>query len=1050
MSRTRWFLLAYACSGLAGLIYEVAWARLLTLYMGHTTAATSTVVAAFMGGLALGAALGGRRAIHLSPRQALLGYAALEGVVVLTALAIPFELRALTPVLQWAYRDGAGGAFFPSVRMIACLLILLPPTLALGATFPLAVRWFAAAPARSRGAGGVLYAVNTAGAAAGALASGFFLIPAIGATGTTLSGVAASAAAIVLVVWIARHESGERAVAPARAQRSTRGAAPKATAATGRPWLAAVVVTCTGFATFLYEITWARVFSTLIGPSTYAFAATLTGLIAGVAVGSAFGAVLARRTTKPALWLAVALGAVAMVATLTSSYAGTEFPRFLIRELAGSPRPLGELLFGHSLRVAALVATAAVGLGVAFPLALEVAGSGDPHVARRFGAIYALNTVASVAGSLTAGFVAIPLLGLQDTLHLASAVLLVGSVVVVVWGGLSTRARVGSLIPAAVTACLMVVNPRWDRALLASGAYKYAAQLPKDLDLETSLKAGTLEYYREGAGGIVSVNRLTGYLALAIDGKVDASTSGDMLTQKTLAQLPMLLHGDPRTVCIIGLGSGVTLASALTHPVESVDVVEISPEVVEASQYFAEHNRHALSDPRTRLILGDGRSHLALSDRQYDVIVSEPSNPWMAGVASLFTREFFTAVRSRLKPGGILCQWAHTYDISEQDLRSVVRTFASVFPNGTMWLIGGGDLLLVGSDQPLDSRLSNIHTGWQHAAVADDLRGVSMREPFGLWSLYVGGPDQLARFGDDAPYQTDDRMALEFSGPSAVNTGDTRTNAATIARLLDGVARPETIARVLANAGAPQWRDRAAMMFAANAYEPSFEDYAHALSLDPTDAQTLTGLVPAAVAAHREPEAADLLTKAIAKNPTKPGPRVALSKLRAGSGDFEEALKVAKEACLIEPSDPTALEQLASLYADTGDATGLDAAAEGLQQLFPECAATRYYRAASHFLHGRFREAQTDVQAAIALDNGRATFYNLLGAIHANLDEREKAREAFESALRLDPRDVATYTNLATLELSSGNRTQAADLFAEALSLDPSSMAARQGLAETR
>ena len=201
---------------------------------------------------------------------------------------------------------------------------------------------------------------------------------------------------------------------------------------------------------------------------------------------------------------------------------------------------------------------------------------------------------------------------------------------------------------------------------------------------------------------------------------------------------------------IIGLGSGVTLGSALTHPVSAVDVIEISPEVVEASRYFAAENRHALDDPRTRLIVGDGRSHLALSSRQYDVIVSEPSNPWMAGVAALFTREFFTILRSRLSPGGLICQWAHTYDISSEDLRSIVATFVSVFPDGTMWLVGNGDLLMVGTAGPLGSALERIESSWQRPGVADDLQSVAVSAPFSLWSLFAGGGDELRAYAGDA------------------------------------------------------------------------------------------------------------------------------------------------------------------------------------------------------------------------------------------------------------------------------------------------------------
>src|SRR6187200_1258945 len=273
-------------------------------------------------------------------------------------------------------------------------------------------------------------------------------------------------------------------------------------------------------------------------------------------------------------------------------------------------------------------------------------------------------------------------------------------------------------------------SPPWDRELLASGVYLYAPYVPKDLDLKTQLKAGTLLYYQEGASATVSVKRLTGTTTLAVDGKTDASNRGDMLTQKLIAHLPLLLHRNPKDVFIIGLGSGMTAGAALTHPITRADVIEISPEVVKASEFFKTENRNALADPRTNLIVGDGRSHLALSQRQYDVIVSEPSNPWIAGVSSLFTREFFASARTRLAPGGIICQWANAYNISESDLKSIVATFTSVFPNGTVWLVGGDDVLMLASLEPIDGSLARLAANMKQPDVAADLASVGIVDPF--------------------------------------------------------------------------------------------------------------------------------------------------------------------------------------------------------------------------------------------------------------------------------------------------------------------------------
>ena len=302
--------------------------------------------------------------------------------------------------------------------------------------------------------------------------------------------------------------------------------------------------------------------------------------------------------------------------------------------------------------------------------------------------IYATNTAGAIAGALAGSFILVPQLGLQTVAPAridCSPCWRVRSS----HGGLRrSRYRPGALPLAASLAATVVafalLMPPWNHARLANGAYRFAPSLAAG-DIETALEAGDLSYYREGAAGTVSVRRLIGVTSLAIDGKVDASNGGDMLTQKLLAHLPLLLHGDPTRVVH---HRPRQRRHAGRRPAPSGRArrssSEISPEVVAASQLLRRRRTTTRShDPRTRLIVGDGRSHLLLSGDRYDVIISEPSNPWMAGVARSSRASSSTAARSRLAPGGILCQWAHTYDISDADLRSIVATFLSVFPDGS-------------------------------------------------------------------------------------------------------------------------------------------------------------------------------------------------------------------------------------------------------------------------------------------------------------------------------------------------------------------------------
>ena len=300
-----------------------------------------------------------------------------------------------------------------------------------------------------------------------------------------------------------------------------------------------------GFAALLFEIAWTRVLAMTIGPTTYAFAATIAALILGLAMGSAAGAWMAGRAREPAVWLAISLVSASAAVAAASYLAGGMLPRAVAERFAAAPGQYASLTSGGVILAATLVIPAAICLGAAFPLALAMLRAQAEAAPGRFGIVYAVNTVGSVSGSLAAGYVAIPLLGLQRSMTLVAGMLVAASVIVVIGGRLTTRVRVASLLGAAAALLVVFLYPAWDRPLLASGAYMYAPSLPGDLDLITRLRAGTLVYYRAGAAATVSVKRLTGTLSLAIDGKTDASNRSDMLTQRAIAHLPLLLARKP-------------------------------------------------------------------------------------------------------------------------------------------------------------------------------------------------------------------------------------------------------------------------------------------------------------------------------------------------------------------------------------------------------------------------------------------------------------------------------------------------------------------------
>jgi spermidine synthase len=533
-----------------------------------------------------------------------------------------------------------------------------------------------------------------------------------------------------------------------------------------------------------------------------------------------------------------------------------------------------------------------------------------------------------------------------------------------------------------------------------------------------------------------------------------------MLTQRLLGLLPVIIHGRAREICVIGLGSGVTAGAALDAGiVERADVVEISPEVVAASHLFDRENGSVLARPGVRLIVGDGRSHLRLTPRRYDVIVSEPSNPWMAGVASLFTREFFQAARAHLKPGGLLCQWAHTYDIEAGDLRSIVATFSSVFPQGTIWLVGEGDVLLIGGVSDAPPALDHVAGRLGAGAVARALDEVAIpraHAAFAVLSLFAGGPRELQAFASQAPLQTDDRTALEFSAPRGIYGRSANDNGTAIAALLGSRPPRErggysaAVQAVFDGATESDWAARGRMELKADAYQLAYDAFRRASRLNPADAGVLGGLSQAAALARKTDEELAWLTSVAAADPRNAAVRVERSHLLAAAGDFERAVEAAQEAMAIAPGSPEGAEQLASVLADAGDAGRLAAVADELLRRFPGDPSAHYFRASAWFMSGRPGDAEREARAALVGRPGDPRALNLIGAACATRGDRACAKTALEASIRANPRDSSAYVNLALFLMQEGNVSAAQSTFAEALAVDPTSASARSGYEQAR
>jgi spermidine synthase len=780
-------------SGAASLALEVVWTRLLRLVFGSTTLAISTILVAYMLGLGLGGLLGGRVAERL--RNGVRTYGWMEIAIALYALVVPAVLGFL-PRLD----GGLFGVldFWPAafVRFAIVLLILLLPTVCMGATLPVLVSALVRQPGQIARRVGLLYGVNTLGAVCGVFVATFVFFPTVGLWWTNTLGaildliVGALAIAVVAPRVAASFPLRQPASLPEEGPVSLSllakegpgevrppTAAPIASPPSPPRDLPATVALTSyaivGFTALSYEVCWTRALSMIVGSSVYAFATMLMAFLSGIALGSILAHRWFDRLERPLPVYGVGLALLGCAALGTFlSFRGLPglFPRLFA---ALGPSGFDLVSTGMLVASAAMLAPTLV-LGALFPLLVR-AVSGAADAGRSVGAVYFANTIGSASGAFATGFLLIPWIGLRHTMAVAMALNFAAAALV-----LATQRQWRGRTPASVAAGLGLVAvliglfpPAWDTAALARGVYRFPAD---ELDVGVApmpflgLPAPEILYYREGINTTVSVHREGGELNLRVNGKVDAGSGRDMATQVLLGQVPLLFGPPASRVLIVGLASGVTAGSAALHDVQQIDVVELEPAMIEVSHFFDHINHRPLERANVRVIADDGRALLARTQRQYDVIISEPSNPWITGAASLFTREFFRAARGALVPGGRLLQWVQLYGLQPETFATIVAAMRSELPYiyGFIPRAGDPDLLLLGMDEPL--RVDDLPR-WSELpeTIRNDLRRIDTASEAELWSLLRFVPsdfDAVARSA--AAINSDDNMLVELRSPWAL------------------------------------------------------------------------------------------------------------------------------------------------------------------------------------------------------------------------------------------------------------------------------------------
>ena len=790
-------IVLFFLSGATGLAYEVVWLRLLVLVFGSAHFAVTAILTAFMAGTALGALAVGRWADR-SGRHPLAVYGALEIGVGASALAVPTLIDGIRPLVA-ALPVAVGASFYAGslVRFLLSLAVLIVPTMLLGGTLPALSRVVRRAP-RGAGAGvSNLYAVNVAGAATGVLLTGFVLLPLMGAAATGAAAAAANVGlgAVALAaarIWPLAEPDG--AAAPPRTPDPQPDPFPR------------LVVAAAGAIAMTYEVAWTRLLGLILGSSVYAFSVMLATFLAGLAAGAALGTRWAASAADPRavrrrLGTVIAVGAAAGYATLhllpalPAAYAGAFHGLGLVEESAGLAARAVRLAALEFAVAAAAMLPAAVCAGMVFPMALRIAVTDPRRIARTVGALSASSTGGTIVGAAFAGVVLLPLPGLQGSLLVAVGAGLVLAVLVRSRG--ARRSLAGRWVAVAgagaLVAVLAAARPPWEPLVMNSGVFQYAPELGAASRTRAGFREAQREdtevlFYEEGltANVLVARQRTTDNVWLSIDGKIDASSRSDLATQLLLGHLPMIWRapgaGGAPTAAVIGYASGITTGAVTRYAPSRVAAVEIEPAVIRASAFFDDVNHAPLDDPAVRLVESDGRTFLAAGRGRFDVIVSEPSNPWMTIAANLFTREFFEAGRRRLVPGGVFSQWIQLYGMWSDDLRSLVATFAAAFPRvAVLWGIPGRDLILLGSDAPLGVDLDRIGAALARAPVAADLARIDVRGVPDLLASYVTDDAGARAFAAGAPLNTDDNGRIEFRAPLSLHADTRSANVAALA-----------------------------------------------------------------------------------------------------------------------------------------------------------------------------------------------------------------------------------------------------------------------------
>jgi spermidine synthase len=761
-------LILFAGSGCSALIYEIVWYQLLQLAMGSTTVSLAFLLATYMGGLCIGS-LYLPRFERAQKQHPLKVYAALELGIAILGIIVLYAI----PLINSIYVAGAEHGM-PSVllRGLFAGIILMPPTILMGASLPAIVRWIKSTP-RGVAWWGLLYGGNTVGAVFGCLLAGFYLLRIYNMATATFAAVAINLAVAAGSYMLAGHTPLEAEASDQSAEPKTAEPVAEVEPAASR-WPIYVTIGLSGACALGAEVVWTRLMGMMLGATVYVFSIILAVFLIGLALGSSAGSMLLRtakstRTPRLALgWCQIFLaGGIAWTAYMISN----SLPYWPINPLlTTSPWYTFQLDLVRCLW-AMLIPTFL--WGASFPLALAAAAQPGEDPGRVVGAVYAANTLGAIVGALGISLIVVPWIGTQQ----AQRIILVASAASALFvlapyiKQYQSRAMAGWLVVAMVCAVFLAVN----LDPIPGKLIAYGRRLP------ISNSSSTILYTAEGINSSVAITRWNdGAIEVDVNGHVEATTEPyDMKLQRMVGHLPALIHPNPKSVLGIGFGAGVSAGTFTRYPgIEHITVCEIEPIIPPTStRYFYRQDYDVLHNPKTRIVFDDARHYLMTTTDMYDVIASDPLDVFVKGTAALYSKEYFDAVKRHLNPGGMFSLYVPLYESDERTVRSELATFFEAFPNATVWantINGQGyDMVFMGQVPPLKVNIDEIEERLNqpnYGLVAQSLRDIGIGSATDLFATYAGQKSDLGRWTEGADINHDGDLRLSYLAGWGINS----------------------------------------------------------------------------------------------------------------------------------------------------------------------------------------------------------------------------------------------------------------------------------------